>query len=453
MKRLGLLALLLLFSLTSTGQRLSFDIEFDDIPLDSVLKIVTAKTGYYFSYNSAIVPKGSRYTMSVKDTGIDEFLNRLLVGTDLQHQIMSDQIVLKQKVITTIGSVVKPTFSINGQVKDSLTLLPISGVNVFLSGTNLGGVTDLDGFYTIDRIPLGSFEVIFSHVTYAMKFRDVELLKEGVLTVDAQLVLESKLLDTVTVLSRRLIGPEDRNKYLRIFLNEFLGRSQNASQCELLNPDVIDFIYDPKADKLEVFALEPVIISNEYLGYQITYYFDIFQKIGGAVNFHGKARFRQLNPMNAKEERKWIRNRQRVYNGSFLQFRRALVNDKLKQEQFRIAHIRASSFDQVRVSEAKELVREDIVTAISDSEYELNFDGFLMVTYKRKPDEAYRDQFFEINDARALQRSLLKLNDGPVILKSNGRMEFPGLATFGYWYWERIGDLLPENYDPDNNIL
>jgi hypothetical protein len=32
-------------------------------------------------------------------------------------------------------------------------------------------------------------------------------------------------------------------------------------------------------------------------------------------------------------------------------------------------------------------------------------------------------------------------------------MEYPGVATFGYWYWERIGDLLPENYDPDNNIL
>lgn len=453
MNRQGLFALLLLLSLTSLGQRLTFDIQFDNIPLDSVLQIVTAKTGYYFSYNSNIVPKGSLYTMKAEGIGIDEFLNRILVGTDLQHQVMSDQIILKQKIIPITGNISKPTFSINGQVQDSVTQQPIPGVNVFLSGTNLGGVTDLDGFYSIDRIPLGSFEVIFSHVTYGMKFRDIELFQPGVLTVNSSLVQESRLLDTVEVLSRRLIGPENREKYLRIFENEFLGRSQNSAQCELLNPDVLDFIYDPVSDKLEVFALEPVLISNNYLGYQITYYFEIFQKIGGSVNFYGKARFKDLKPMNDREGRRWIKNRQRVYNGSFLQFRRALVNDRLKQEQFRIAQIVANNFDEVNFSRAQSIKREDILNPISDSEFELNFDGYLMVTYRRKPDDSYQDQFFDSNESREMQRSLLTLNEDPVILKGNGRMEYPGLATFGYWYWERIGDLLPENYDPENNDL
>ena len=453
MIRLGLYVFFTFLSLISFSQRVNFDIEFNNIPLDSALKIATTKTGYYFSYNTAVIPKGSLYSMNAQGITIDAFLNKLLVGTDLQHQVMSDQIVIKQKPIQQTGTYVKPTFSINGQVRDSLTLEAIPGANVFLSGTNLGGVTDMDGFYSIDRIPLGSYEVIFSHVTYGMKFKEAELFNEGVLTVNSLLLQESRLLDTVEVLSRRLIGPEDRHKYIRIFENEFLGRSQNSMQCEILNPDVLDFIYDPKEDKLEVFALEPVKILNEPLGYRITYYFDVFQKVGGAVNFYGKARFEQLTPNELRDVKRWIRNRQRVYDGSFLQFRRALVNDRLKQEQFRVSGILVDNLDEIDISNAQELERSDILKQISTSEFELDFDGFLIVSYRRKPDDSYSEQFFDSKNARAMQRSLLTLNEGPVMLKSNGRMEFPGLATFGYWYWERIGDLLPENYDPDNNEL
>ena len=453
MNRLGLYVFFTFLALISFSQRASFDIKFDNIPLDSVLKIVTVKTGYYFSYNTAVIPKGSLFTMNSQEVTIDEFLNKLLVGTDLLHQVMNDQIIIKQKAIQLAGSNVKPTFIINGQVSDSLTHEPISGVNVFLSGTNLGGVTDLDGYYTIERIPLGSYEVIFSHVTYGMKFKIVELFNEGVLTVNSMLLQESKLLDTVEVLSRRLIGPENREKYLKIFKNEFLGRSVNSTQCELLNPDILDFIYDPGADKLEVFALEPVQILNNYLGYHITYYFDLFQKTGGAVNFHGRALFRELTPFNDRDRKKWLRNRRKVYDGSFLQFRRALVNDRLKQQQFRVSIISADNIDNVDLAKASNINRDDILNPLSSSEFELRFDGFLLVTFKRRPDEGYLDQFFDSIDSRGLQRSLLTLNEEPVILKANGRMEFPGLATFGYWYWERIGDLLPENYDPESNDL
>ena len=79
MNRLGLYVFFTFLALISFSQRASFDIKFDNISLDSVLKIVTVKTGYYFSYNTAVIPKGSLFTMNSQEVTIDEFLNKLLV--------------------------------------------------------------------------------------------------------------------------------------------------------------------------------------------------------------------------------------------------------------------------------------------------------------------------------------------------------------------------------------
>jgi hypothetical protein len=453
MTRKGLFFFLLITSICSFGQKRTFDIQFTNLPIDSVLQLVTQKTGYYFSYNSEILPKGSKYTMREQAIDIDRFLNKLFVGIDVEHQIMNDQIVLKQRLTPAINAPDRKVFTINGQVRDSTTNEPIPGVNVFLSGTNLGGVTDLDGFYMIDRIPIGSYEVIFSHLSYAMVLTDVELMTQGVLTVNAYMAVTSRMLDTLEVVSKRLIGLNEREKYVRIFEEEFLGRSVNAQKCILMNPDVLDFIYDRKEDKLEVFALEPIVVINELLGYEITYYFDIFQKVGGFVNFHGKARFRNLKPENTKEERKWLKNRVNAYNGSFLHFRRALISDQLKKEQFRMELIPTDHIESIPDTPSLNVLRDDILHAQSDNTYTIDFDGFLMVTYRRKPDESYDEQFFDRTGSGGFQHSFIKLNDTTVVLKSNGRLEYPGMATFGYWYWERVGDILPENYYPEKETL
>jgi len=453
MIRTCLLLLLIVSAGQSFGQKRVFDIRFENIPIDSVLTLVTEKTGYFFSYNSEILPTGSKYSMNETGIDIDRFLNKLLVGIEVEHQIMNDQIILKSRLTPTLTTPERKFFSINGQVRDIDTNEPVSGANVFLSGTNLGGVTDLNGFYMIDRIPVGSYEVIFSHLTYDMVFDEAELLTQGVLTIDAKMNEGARMLDTLEIVSKRLIGADERARFMRIFENEFLGGSANAQKCQVVNPDVLDFIYSPKEDKLEVFALEPVVVINELLGYEITYYFDVFQKIGGYVNFYGKARFRQLKPENAKEQKRWIQSRIKVYNGSFLHFRRALVANELKREQFRMSLVNVEDIDLVAQTTAVKVEQKQVLTALDNGTFRLDFDGFLLVTYRQKPDEMYSEQFFDQAAGRAMQRSFIQLNGGPLLLKSNGRMEYPGMATYGYWYWERVGDLLPENYDPENDSL
>jgi len=123
------------------------------------------------------------------------------------------------------------------------------------------------------------------------------------------------------------------------------------------------------------------------------------------------------------------------------------VDQKQTKSVFRVF------LSDVSISKGKKIKRNQILSKQSEKEFLLNFDGFLMVTYRKKPDESYVAQFFDSSIAQLKQRSLLSLNRGEVVLKNNGRMELPGVSTFGYWYWERIGDLLPENFDPKSNNL
>jgi len=449
-----LLGCFLFFSIGVSGQSEKFSIQFENLTLEEVLELVTASTGNFFSYSSDILPQGNRFTMNEEDKTIDDFLNKLLIGTGLKHQVFENQIVLTIREVL-VDNLERPSnfYTISGRVIDDLSKEPIPTVNVFLSGTNLGGVTDLDGYYSIGRVPFGYYEIIFSHLTYYMDTQDAELLMNGTVTVNSELAFKSILLDSIEIVSRRLIGPTERRRYLRVFSNEFLGQSTSGQKCRIENPEVLDFIFDPKLDKLEVFSLEPLKIVNENLGYEVTYFFDRFQKIGASTNFYGRARFQNIKPETKRQEKRWLRNRRSIYKGSFLHFRRALVLDELKKENFKIRLIPVSSLDEVKISKGVNVDRDAVLTEMPAQEFLLNFDDFLMVTYRNKPDESYYEQFFDVSGATPKQRSLLRLAKGNVILKNNGRMELPGISTFGYWYWERLGDLLPENYDPESDKL
>lgn len=447
MIRCVILVSLLFLSQWVYGQVETFSIKVENESLESVLKLVSESTGYNFSYNSEIMNPAQRFTLDAEDVNLDEFLNRLLRGTGLRHQVFADQVIIKSMSLPPRSPEALKTFSISGQVLDSATGQAIPGVNVFLSETNIGAVSDLDGYFMIDRVPLGSYEVIFSHLTYRLHSELLRQEKTGMRTVNAVLGEETQFLDTLVVVSRRLIGPKERGKYLRIFMAEFLGRSTNANRCRITNPEVLDFIHDPANDKLEVFALEPIKIKNDYLGYEITYVFDRFTKIGNVVDFYGKARFDNLKPENKRQAAQWSRARKRIYYGSFLHFRRSLISNDLRKQGFRMKLIPTSDLGKVTEVNSVRVDVDDILTHVKEG-FQLKFDGFLEVIFRKKPDEAYIEQFFNTGGYNT-QMSLLHQKGVPVAIRTNGRLEYPGVETYGYWYWERLGDLLPENYDPE----
>ncbi len=78
--------------------------------------------------------------------------------------------------------------TLQGSISDAQQKDPLIGVNVFLKGTALGGVTNIEGKYKVVRIPQGTYTVRISYLGYMTKEATVSIANDKITTFDAQLV-------------------------------------------------------------------------------------------------------------------------------------------------------------------------------------------------------------------------------------------------------------------------
>ena len=93
------------------------------------------------------------------------------------------------------------TATLSGKVTDAGTGETLPGVNIILTGTTMGAISDFDGIYTISGIPAGEYNIQFTYIGYektlftAQKFTEGEQkkldvkLKTTVLTFDDAVVI------------------------------------------------------------------------------------------------------------------------------------------------------------------------------------------------------------------------------------------------------------------------
>ena len=94
------------------------------------------------------------------------------------------------------GFLFSATGYLNGLIRDVSTHQPLVGVNVIISGSELGAATDMDGNFRIGHIPVGSYNVRVSMIGYeAVSRANVHIVPQRTTTVNFDLhptVLESE---------------------------------------------------------------------------------------------------------------------------------------------------------------------------------------------------------------------------------------------------------------------
>lgn len=89
---------------------------------------------------------------------------------------------------------------VKGTVTDASTGETLIGANIVIDGTSFGASTDLNGEYTISKIPPGTYTVIFSYIGYeTIEKPGVELNEGAVLTLDVELGFESVLGEEIII--------------------------------------------------------------------------------------------------------------------------------------------------------------------------------------------------------------------------------------------------------------
>ncbi len=91
----------------------------------------------------------------------------------MKKQIVSIIVIVFLFITYSFG---KQNGSISGQIIDSKTANPLIGVNIILENTDLGGITDSEGYFHLTQIPPLSYNIRFSMIGYSeLKKLNVEV--------------------------------------------------------------------------------------------------------------------------------------------------------------------------------------------------------------------------------------------------------------------------------------
>ena len=218
-------------------------------------------------------------------------------------------------------------FQLTGSVTEKAASV-VPGANVFIEGTTMGTQADANGHYVLKNIPAGRHRLVASMVGYQPKMVFIDF--PGNTTVlNFNLEEDNKTLDEV-----RVVGSQDKlwEKQFREFEKGFLGESYNRKEVFITNKEVVDFT--EMEDAFSAKASQPLQIINKSMGYKVTYFMDNFEKTNSLTSFKGLASFEKLVPEDAKQERKWKRNREEAYEGSLKHFLKALEDNRMEEEGF-----------------------------------------------------------------------------------------------------------------------
>jgi hypothetical protein len=208
---------------------------------------------------------------------------------------------------------------------------PLVAANVYFDGTTVATLTDKKGDFIIDNTFRLNTVLVVSFLGYQTQYLKIDSDKE--LYVVLKEVAES--LNEV-IIKKDLFT---RKQKMELFRDQFLGRTSFGKASKIENESDIYFIYDKDKTTLKAFSQNPLIIVNSALGYKITYELSNFEtkfwKL--SVNsrdvtrsfFSGLSRFEENNSSS-----KIIKNREKCYSGSQLEFFRNLRNETLGKGNF-----------------------------------------------------------------------------------------------------------------------
>jgi len=222
---------------------------------------------------------------------------------------------------------------IKGTVLDKDSNNPVSFAYLYFSGTFVGTQSDQNGNFELDVSKNNSIPLTVSAIGYYST-----TLTGFPQKIPFTIYLAPKLysLKEITVNAKSLVRRRKVN--MTLFKDIFLGTTNNARFCEILNENDISFNYDSDKDTLKAYATKPILIKNMALGYSITYYLDKFEYDRGERSFTFKGTIIFNEDLNTDAESKQIyeKRRERAYRGSRMHFFRSLWNDDLKPAGFEV---------------------------------------------------------------------------------------------------------------------
>jgi hypothetical protein len=391
-------------------------------------------------------------------------------------------------------SVSAQNLSITGVVKDKKGET-IPGAGVYLSNYKNATVTNTDGKFVLSNLKPGNYDVLVQMMGFLPYTKNV-ILSDKSSRIEIVLQENSIALNEVVIRT-----DPNREKYLNMFKEFFIGKTPNSAKCKILNPAVLNIDFDNEAQTLTVKSSDFLVIENKALGYKMRYMLQLFEYNlkTRIVYFAGLPTFEDLKGSNSKKNT-WKKNRELAYHGSSQHFFKSLYSGTSKENGFiiyKLAKIRNEQrpadtvIDQnirrymalqhgvIRIGsvendalnywlKVKQMPKdmsilnrsEILLDTLVRQKYlglkSINFSDelYVMYTNERETVNYTNTSGQSINrplDIPNYQISIIRLLRSPVSFYPNGGTHEPKSMLFeGFWAYEKIADSVPMDYIPNS---
>jgi TonB-dependent SusC/RagA subfamily outer membrane receptor len=196
--------LFILFSVSNAlaiptySQVAKVSLDMKNTSLEQVLDKIESQSKFYFIFNQKQIDVNRVVDIQVENKLITDVLPELFKGTNINYVVLDKKILLTTE---TIDSSLLAVNSVKNQQQKQITGIvkdkngePLAGVNVVVTGTTQGAITDVAGNYSI-TVPQGGKSLTFSFIGMSSQ----EILIENLTQINVSLVEVEVGLEEVVV--------------------------------------------------------------------------------------------------------------------------------------------------------------------------------------------------------------------------------------------------------------
>lgn len=201
---------------------------------------------------------------------------------------------------------------------DGATQKSISDAHIFINNSSIGATSDNNGYCELKVSARETQVLIITHILYETLIIGPERYHN--LENGDTIEMQSKSVDLSEILLTAKRGNKWKRNFRR-FRKTLLGKGKAASNCKILNPELLRF--EEKNGTLRVKAIDLLHIENDYLGFTIRFWLeDLSIDADGSTYYKGYGQF--IDKTEANDTR-YIERRNKVYTHSIPHFLRSLL--------------------------------------------------------------------------------------------------------------------------------
>lgn len=181
------------------AEQTTLTVRMNNRTVKDVFNYIEKNSEFIFVYHGSNINLNRRVSVDVNSKPVETILDNMFAGTDIEYIINDRQIIVRRnetkvKQMPVAAPQQEKKITVTGNVKDG-TGEPLIGVNVLVKGTTIGGITDIDGNFSLSEVNPDA-TISISYIGY----RTQDIALKGKSALNITLSEDSESLDEVVVI-------------------------------------------------------------------------------------------------------------------------------------------------------------------------------------------------------------------------------------------------------------